>query len=58
VKPHPPPAVIIRIPFERGPQVLCDYLDEDAQARMLDWLIAHPELLRLIQEAIELREAA
>ena len=51
---QPVPAVVIRFPLEGGPQVRCDYLTDGAEARMLDWLEQRPELLRLIQAAIQL----
>ena len=57
--PRPVPAVVIRIPFEAdGPRVLCDYVCEADERRMVDWLEQRPDLLRLIRDALELEEAA
>jgi hypothetical protein len=56
---QPPPAILIRIEFEASsPRVLCDYMNDGAERRMLDWLSGRPDLLGLIQNALELEEAA
>jgi hypothetical protein len=58
-KPTNPPAVIIRLEFERpSPRIVCDYLHESDAVRMLDWLDAHPQLVALLEAAYELRRAA
>jgi hypothetical protein len=51
---QPPPSVKITIPLEGGPMVIASYRPEDEE-RMLFWLRARPELLRLVREAIELQ---
>lgn len=55
-----PPAVVIRLDFESPrPQVIRDLDEERDWPRMRDWLIAHPELRRLVLDAVALeREAA
>jgi hypothetical protein len=55
---QPPPSVVIVVPLEGAPRVICDYLDDGAERRMLDWLEQRPELLALIRDALELAEAA
>jgi hypothetical protein len=50
------PAVVIRIPLESRPSVRVDAMSEGEVNRLEDWLRAHPELIRLIEAAIELRE--
>jgi hypothetical protein len=50
--------VVIRLPFEGSPQVLCDFMDDGAESRMVDWLQSRPDLLELIQTALVLAGAA
>jgi hypothetical protein len=52
------PAVLIWLALEARPQVFFDCLSESEEARLLDWIGSHPELLELIAEALELRRAA
>jgi hypothetical protein len=49
-----PPAVSVVFGLEASPRVRVDYVDEGDEIRMLDWLEAHPEYLRLISLAMEL----
>ncbi len=44
---------MIVVPPEGGPEVLMRYRDENSDARMLDWLTAHPRLLHIVGEALE-----
>jgi hypothetical protein len=48
------PSVAIVFGLEESPKVRMDYVDEGDELRMLDWLEAHPEYLRLISLAMEL----
>jgi hypothetical protein len=48
------PAVSVVFGLEASPRVRLDYVDEGDEIRMLDWLEAHPEYLRLISLAMEL----
>lgn len=50
------PAVLIRPAIESCPTVRIEAMNEAEVLRLEDWLRAHPELLRLIAAAIELRE--
>jgi hypothetical protein len=52
-----PPAVVIKIEFERlEPLVAADYISEEDQARMMDWLRQRPDLADLISHALDLEQ--
>jgi hypothetical protein len=53
-----PPAVIIRLEFERPPVVYADYLTEGDEVRMRDWLLVHPRWADLVNHAQELAAEA
>lgn len=53
-----PPAVHIRIALEEPLRVTADWLHEDGELRMRDWLNAHPELNAIVSRALELERAA
>jgi hypothetical protein len=48
------PAVVVTFKLEASPRVHCDFANSSAEARMLVWLESRPELLALIQRALEL----
>jgi hypothetical protein len=47
---------VIRVPLESRPSVRVDAMSEAEVLRLTDWLSVHPELISLIELAIELRE--
>jgi hypothetical protein len=47
-----PPAVVIRLEFERGPVVYNDTLGDWEASRLCDWITAHPDLVELLERAI------
>ena len=52
---HPPPSVSILLEFEhRAPRSSFTFVNDAGEARMRDWLLAHPQLLALIRRAVEL----
>lgn len=54
-----PPCVWITFPLEGPPLVRTSYrADPGEEARMIDWLEAHPEWLALIGDAISLSKRA
>jgi hypothetical protein len=48
------PAIVIRLELEAAPRIVCDYLLEEEEVRMLDWLRAHPAQEDLVTRALEI----
>jgi len=48
------PSFFIKLPFESRPQVFSDVNDDAEEARVLDWLAAHPAYGELVQRALDL----
>jgi hypothetical protein len=46
--------VVIRLPLEHPPRVYLDCLNDGEESRLRDWLDAHPDYARLVEEALEL----
>ncbi len=46
------PAVHVVLALEEAPRVIFDCLDDAEEARLDDWLCAHPSLLELLARAL------
>ena len=52
------PTFSIVVEIEAPIRLVVDVLNESVEIRLKDWVRAHPDLLALVQRAIELRNAA
>jgi hypothetical protein len=52
------PALIIRLELEAAPKVFGDCMSEGEADGLKDWIDSNPELLDLVESALELRDEA
>lgn len=53
-----PPSLLIVLPMEGRPRVLTDALTEGEEDRLLAWIERHTAYRELVDDALDLQEAA
>jgi hypothetical protein len=46
-----PPRLLVVFAVEEVPRVVMDAMNDGEEARLVDWLTAHPQIARLVDDA-------